>query len=49
MSREFTAVYELMERHSIDMRTAAYAHALGRLGGAIEAHGTHRFFSNGHH
>ena len=49
MSREFAAVYELMEQHRIDMRTAAYAHALGRIGGAIEAHGTHRFFSNGQH
>ena len=48
MSREFGAVFDFMEKHQIDMRTAAYAHALNRIGTAIEAQGTHRFFSNGH-
>jgi glutamate dehydrogenase (NADP+) len=46
MSAEFHAVYNLMEDHKIDMRTAAYAHAMRRIGQAIEAQGTHRFFSN---
>ena len=46
MSAEFRAIYNLMEDHKIDMRTAAYAHALGRIGAAIEAHGTRRYFSN---
>jgi len=44
MSREFNAVHELMISHGTDMRTAAYAHALGRLNEAIEAEGTQRFF-----
>jgi len=49
MSREFAAVFSLMEEKGIDMRTAAYTHALTRIGDAIQAHGTHRYFSNGHH
>ena len=47
MAREFNAVYDLMTRHDIDMRTAAYAHALSRLGDAISCQGTSRYFSNG--
>lgn len=47
MSKEFGVIFNFMMEHHIDMRTAAYAHALGRIGAAIEAHGTHRFFSNG--
>lgn len=45
MQREFIAVYELMEEKKIDMRTAAYAHALSRIGDAIEAQGTQSFFN----
>ena len=48
MSREFNAVYELADRHGIDMRTAAYAHALNRIGQAIEAVGTQSYFQGGH-
>ncbi len=44
MSREFNLVHDLMIKHSTDMRTAAYTHALNRLGSAIEAQGTQRFF-----
>ena len=47
MSREFNAVYELTVRHGIDMRTAAYAHALNRIGQAIEAGGTQSYFKGG--
>jgi glutamate dehydrogenase (NADP+) len=47
MAREFAAIYDLAERQGIDMRTAAYAHALNRIGVAIEAQGTQRFFVNG--
>ena len=47
MSREFNAVYEFMEAKSIDMRTAAYALALTRIGEAIEAQGTKRYFDEG--
>ena len=45
MTREFHAVYDLMETHGVAMRTAAYAHGLRRLGEAIEAQGTQRYFS----
>ncbi len=44
MAREFNTVYELMDRHGTDMRTAAYIHALNRIGSAIEAQGTQRYF-----
>jgi glutamate dehydrogenase (NADP+) len=46
MAREFNAVYDLMEQHQIDMRTAAYAHALARMSDAISAQGTQRFFTD---
>lgn len=45
MSREFNAVYTLMEKHGTDMRTAAYVHALNRLDEAISSLGTSRYFS----
>ncbi len=48
MTRAFNAVYDLAERRSIDMRTAAYAYALTRIGEAIEAVGTQSFFQAGH-
>ncbi len=43
--REFGTVYRVMEAHGIDMRTAAYVHALNRIGSAIEAQGTQSFFA----
>ncbi len=49
MSREFAAVYDVMEQHKVDMRTAAYIHAMNRIGEAIEAQGTKRYFANGGH
>lgn len=45
MTREFNAVRQLSEDKRIDMRTAAYAHALHRLGQAIEAKGTRAYFT----
>ena len=45
ISREFGNVYELMSEHHIDMRTAAYALALQRIGDAIGAQGTMRYFA----
>ncbi len=45
MVREFDNVYELMNEQQIDMRTAAYALALRRIGEAISAGGTGRYFS----
>ncbi len=44
MSREFNAVYNLAEEKTIDLRAAAYALALSRIGEAISAQGTSRFF-----
>ncbi len=45
ITREFNYVYNLMLEHKITMRTAAYAHALNRLGDAIHAQGTQSYFS----
>jgi glutamate dehydrogenase (NADP+) len=45
MSREFNAVHELAQARKIDMRTAAYAHSLTRLGGALEAAGNSRTYT----
>ncbi|MBM4108682.1 MAG: Glu/Leu/Phe/Val dehydrogenase [Phycisphaerae bacterium] len=47
MAREFGAVYDLAQQKKIDMRTAAYAHALRRLGAALESTGTARNFAKG--
>ena len=44
MTREFNAIYDLMKTHDVDMRTAAYTHALNRMGEAIEAQGSEQFF-----
>ncbi len=46
MVREFGNVYELMTDEQTDMRTAAYALALRRIGAAISAHGTGSYFSS---
>lgn len=45
MTREFLNVYQLMEGHNIDMRTAAYVHALNRQAEASVAQGTQLYFS----
>lgn len=47
MAREFDAVYSLMEKRDTDMRTAAYALALTRIGEAIASQGTARYFAGG--
>ena len=46
MTREFHNVYSLHERHNCDLRTAAYALGLDRLGQAVAAQGTHSYFAN---
>jgi len=48
MAREFNAIYELRESIQTSMRTAAYVHALNRIGQAIEMQGTSRYFSGTH-
>ncbi len=45
MAKEYNAIFLLKEEKSIDMRTAAYVHALRRLGEAIESKGTRVYFS----
>jgi glutamate dehydrogenase (NADP+) len=45
MVREFGNVYAIMEQHKIDMRTAAYIHALNRQAEATVALGTHNYFA----
>lgn len=45
MTQEFSRVYTLAEDKQIDLRTAAYVHALQRIGEAIESQGTSRFFA----
>ncbi len=47
MLREFNTIHDLMSEKKTDMRTAAYVHALNRIGEAIEAQGTSRYFGNG--
>jgi glutamate dehydrogenase (NADP+) len=44
MVNAFNEVYQLMMEKAIDMRTAAYAVALNRLGKAICVKGTHSYF-----
>ncbi len=44
MRREFTAVCDLATSLDVDLRRAAYAHALTRLGTAIASQGTHSWF-----
>jgi glutamate dehydrogenase (NADP+) len=46
MEREGDAVWELARDRGITLRSAAYVHALARLAGAIEAHGTQQFFTS---
>lgn len=45
MLREFGNVYQLMETHKTDMRTAAYILALNRHSAAVSALGTSEYFS----
>ncbi|NND96913.1 MAG: Glu/Leu/Phe/Val dehydrogenase [Pirellulaceae bacterium] len=45
MAQEFGAVHALSAEAEIDMRTAAYAHALNRIGEAMESQGTSRYFN----
>jgi glutamate dehydrogenase (NADP+) len=46
MEREGDAIWALAQDKGITLRSAAYVHALSRLAGAIEAHGTQQFFTS---
>lgn len=45
MEPETRRVWDLAKQRDIDMRTAAYVHALDRIAGAVAAHGTKAFFT----
>ncbi len=44
MEREGRAIWQISQEKGVSCRTGAYIHALSRLAGAIEAHGTQHFF-----
>ncbi|MSP67875.1 MAG: Glu/Leu/Phe/Val dehydrogenase [Alphaproteobacteria bacterium] len=46
MEPEARAIWDLKMKKGIDMRTAAYVHALSRIARAIEAHGTKAYFNS---
>jgi glutamate dehydrogenase (NADP+) len=46
MDREGRAIWSIAKERGITVRSAAYVHALSRLAGAIEAHGTQKYFAN---
>lgn len=46
MSTAFSDVWNLAEERNFDLRNAAYAVAIQRIGEAVEAHGTRDYFSN---
>ena len=45
MAREYANICDLMQRHDITMRQAAYTHSLSRMGKAIESQGTREYFT----
>ena len=47
MAREFETIYDLAREIKTDLRTAAYVHAIKRIGETMEAKGTRSYFSNG--
>jgi glutamate dehydrogenase (NADP+) len=47
MTREFERIYDLSKELETDMRTAAYVHAVNRIGETMEAKGTRSYFANG--
>ncbi|WP_353259908.1 Glu/Leu/Phe/Val family dehydrogenase [Prochlorothrix hollandica] len=44
MVEETEAMWRISQQESISVRSAAYVHALNRLGETVEAKGTHRYF-----
>ncbi|MEE9368776.1 MAG: Glu/Leu/Phe/Val dehydrogenase [Pontiella sp.] len=46
MAREFELVYDLAKELKTDMRTAAYVHAIRRIGSTMESKGTSSYFAN---
>ena len=46
MEPETRRIWSVKEDKGLDMRTAAYVHALDRIAAAVEAHGTKAFFNS---
>jgi glutamate dehydrogenase (NADP+) len=46
MIEAFNEVWGLAKARNLSLRSAAYAVAFGRIGEAVEAHGTRDYFSN---
>jgi glutamate dehydrogenase (NADP+) len=46
MEQEGRAIWTRAQERGVSMRRSAYVHALARLAGAIEAHGTQKFFTS---
>ena len=46
MEPETRKIWDIALERQIDMRTAAYIHALGRIAAAVEAHGTKAYFTS---
>ncbi len=44
MEPEARRIWDVKQKKGLDMRTAAYVHALGRIASAVEAHGTKAYF-----
>ncbi|MDJ0730951.1 MAG: Glu/Leu/Phe/Val dehydrogenase [Crocosphaera sp.] len=49
MMTEAEAVWSIAQQDGVSMRTAAYIHALNRLGDALDAKGTRDYYLNGSH
>ncbi|MGI9414088.1 MAG: Glu/Leu/Phe/Val family dehydrogenase [Hyphomicrobiales bacterium] len=49
MEAEARRIWDIARKRATSMRTAAYVHALGRIGEAIEAHGTKAYFGGSDH
>ncbi|NES82841.1 MAG: glutamate dehydrogenase, partial [Moorea sp. SIO2B7] len=47
MVEEVQETWSIAQEYSISMRTAAYVHALNRLGEALDAKGTRDYYANG--
>ncbi len=46
MEPEARRIWNVKQEKDVDMRTAAYVHALDRIASAVEAHGTKAYFSD---
>lgn len=47
MVEETEQIWKIAQQRNISLRTAAYVHALNRLGEAIDAKGTRDYYVNG--